>query len=96
MPPQGAAALSTQALSMPFLNGDINKLAPKVREFVLENAAVCQPDNVYLVDGSDRESDEINKLLVKAGIFTPLSKMETWSVDSDSLTPLFTVLVSLA
>ena len=72
-----AAAYATKAVNAPFLNGDFNKLAPKVAEFIAENAAVLQPENIHLIDGSDRESAEINQLLVKQGVFTPL-KMENW------------------
>jgi phosphoenolpyruvate carboxykinase (GTP) len=78
-----ASAYATKALNAPFLNGDFNKLAPKVAQFVAENAAVLQPDQIQLVDGSDREIAEINQLLVKQGVFTPLKMDNCWYATTD-------------
>lgn len=43
------------------------KLPPAVQAFVDENVKLCQPDNVYICDGSDQEFKNFQNLLVESG-----------------------------
>ncbi|ELT92619.1 hypothetical protein CAPTEDRAFT_160685 [Capitella teleta] len=79
------AAYSTKGVNVPVINGDFNKLSPKVANFIAENVAVCQPDNIHIVDGSAKESKEINELLVQTGIFTPLKNENCWYATTDPI-----------
>ena len=45
----------------------------KLIAWVDEIAALCQPDEVYWCDGSEREKDKMNQVLVDAGTFLPLN-----------------------
>ena len=45
----------------------------KLIAWVDELATLCQPDEVYWCDGSEREKDKMNKVLVDAGTFLPLN-----------------------
>ena len=44
----------------------------KLLNWVNEVAALCQPDNIYWCDGSQREADELCALMVQKGTFTPI------------------------
>ena len=46
----------------------------KVKAWVEEIAAMCQPDAVYICDGSQVEYDRLMKELVDSGLGTPLKK----------------------
>ena len=45
----------------------------KLIAWVDEMAALCQPDAIYWCDGSEREKNALNKLLVESGTFIPLN-----------------------
>ncbi len=47
---------------------------PKVQAFIDENVAICQPDSVYVCDGSDAENDRLFKYLTESGVTHPLKK----------------------
>lgn len=47
---------------------------PKVKAWVEEVAKMCQPDSIYVCDGSQKEYDKLMKELVDAGLGTPLAK----------------------
>jgi phosphoenolpyruvate carboxykinase (GTP) len=65
---------ATRALSV--VHGDINRLAPKVRKFVEENATVCQPDKVHICDGTEAENTQLLNLMQQQGMIKPLSKYD--------------------
>ena len=46
----------------------------KIKEWVLEVQKMCEPDSVYVCDGSQEEYDRLIKELVDAGLATPLAK----------------------
>lgn len=46
----------------------------KLREWVNEMAAMCQPENIYWCDGSTREYDELSEKMVKSGTAQRLNK----------------------
>ncbi len=47
---------------------------PKVKAWVEEVAKMCQPDSVYVCDGSQKEYDTLMKKLIDCGMATPLKK----------------------
>ena len=47
---------------------------PKARAWVDECVKMCQPDSVYVCDGSKEEYDRLMKLAVDAGLAIPLKK----------------------
>lgn len=49
---------------------------PKISTWVNEMIAMCEPDNVVVVDGSKEEYDALMQKCVKAGLATPLKKKE--------------------
>src|SRR5574344_32934 len=46
----------------------------KIKKWVLEVQKMCEPDSVYVCDGSNEEYDRLIKGLVDAGLATPLAK----------------------
>ena len=49
---------------------------PKISTWVNEMIAMCEPDNVVVVDGTQEEYDALMQKCVKAGLATPLKKKE--------------------
>jgi phosphoenolpyruvate carboxykinase (GTP) len=49
-----------------------------VREFIYEKAAICQPDEIYVCDGSEEENQELLHLLQKSGMVQELQGMKNW------------------
>ena len=47
---------------------------PKARAWVDECIKMCQPDEVYVCDGSKEEYDRLMQLSVDAGLAIPLKK----------------------
>ena len=47
---------------------------PKIKAWVEEVAKMCQPDDIYVCDGSTAEYDRLMKKCVDAGLATPLAK----------------------
>uniref|UniRef100_U5EZL3 Phosphoenolpyruvate carboxykinase [GTP] n=1 Tax=Corethrella appendiculata TaxID=1370023 RepID=U5EZL3_9DIPT len=58
------------------VNGDVQRLSPKIRSFIEESAGLCQPDKIHIVDGSERESNLLLKLLHTQGTISALPKYE--------------------
>lgn len=59
-------------------NGSLSDLAPMVRSYVEEKALVCDPDSVYLCDGSEKESKLLIETLLKDKMIQPLPKYDNW------------------
>lgn len=55
-------------------------LAPRVRSYIEECVKLCQPDDVYVCDGSESENNQLVKLLAKKGTIEPLPKYINWLV----------------
>ncbi len=64
-------SLSTQGLQ-------VDGLAPNVQEYIRKQSKVCQPDQVYVCDGSEEENLALLNQLQKDGRFQKLSKYENW------------------
>ena len=47
---------------------------PKIKAWVEEVAKMCQPDDVYVCDGSKEEYDRLMQEMIKSGLATPLKK----------------------
>ena len=47
---------------------------PKIKAWVEEVAKMCQPDAVYVCDGSKEEYDRLMQEMIKSGLATPLKK----------------------
>jgi phosphoenolpyruvate carboxykinase (GTP) len=45
----------------------------KLEQWVKDVAAMCQPDSIHWCDGSQQEYDDLCRLMVKAGMATPLN-----------------------
>lgn len=76
---RGARHKSTAAAAAPsfqVLNGSLNDLQPHVRQYVLEKADVCKPDNIYICDGSEEENVAFCEQLEKDGTVKRLTKYE--------------------
>ena len=56
----------------------LTDLAPNVREFVEEHAKVLRPDKIHVCDGSERENQEMVRLLQDLGRLKKLDKYENW------------------
>ncbi|XP_029202251.1 phosphoenolpyruvate carboxykinase [GTP], mitochondrial-like [Acropora muricata] len=56
------------------IKGDFNALPLKVQDYVADKVKLCEPDNLYICDGSKEENEELLKLLINAGIATELFK----------------------
>lgn len=60
----------------PLVNGDVGQLSAKIRAFVDESVALCQPDRIHVVDGSDKESAALLSVLQAQGTVQPLPKYD--------------------
>ncbi|XP_022092114.1 phosphoenolpyruvate carboxykinase, cytosolic [GTP]-like isoform X2 [Acanthaster planci] len=80
-----ACSISSQAAPLPkIVNGKLDDLQPHVREYVLEKAEICQPDNVYICDGSQEENKALLTQMEKEGIVKRLAKYENcWLARTD-------------
>ncbi|KAK7074564.1 Protein kinase C-like 1 [Halocaridina rubra] len=65
-------------------NGKLANLKPKIRAFVEESARLCQPANVHLCDGSDREMRNLINVMQQVGMIEPLPKYSNcWLAKTD-------------
>ncbi|XP_066945521.1 phosphoenolpyruvate carboxykinase, cytosolic [GTP]-like [Macrobrachium rosenbergii] len=64
----------SETKSLQVSNGKLANLKPKVRKFVEESAHLCQPANIHICDGSDREMRNLLNIMQQAGMIEPLPK----------------------
>lgn len=80
--PSQAAKIEDHPLrvSMPVssLSVDVNHLPKEVHDYIEEKANICQPDAIYICDGSIEEYNSMLKILEDAKIVQRLEKMKTW------------------
>ncbi|KAL7631649.1 UNVERIFIED_CONTAM: hypothetical protein RMT77_018053 [Armadillidium vulgare] len=78
----------TQAFH-PFRNftciyGSLSQLKPKIRSFVEESAQLCQPENIHVCDGSEKENRNLINIMRKDGMIEPLPKYQNcWLARTD-------------
>lgn len=71
-------------LSMSRSMADVSALPPSVANYVKEQAKICQPDNIYVCDGSAEENNRFLDIMHRAGVAKPLRKMDNcWLVRTD-------------
>ncbi|XP_068216054.1 phosphoenolpyruvate carboxykinase, cytosolic [GTP]-like [Palaemon carinicauda] len=64
--------------------GKIASLSLKVRTFVGECVRLCQPSDIHICDGSDRELKNLLNIMQKAGMIEPLPKYNNcWLARTD-------------
>ncbi|KAM8961212.1 phosphoenolpyruvate carboxykinase [GTP], mitochondrial [Pelodytes ibericus] len=56
------------------LSGQMERLPPAVREFVVRGAELCDPQNIHICDGSAGENDTILTVLQQEGMLKKLHK----------------------
>lgn len=56
------------------VSGDFKALAPRLQEFVAEKAALCKPDSLHILDGSDEEFRKLLSNMELAGMVKKLPK----------------------
>jgi len=56
----------------------VDSLAPNIQEYIRKQSKVCQPDQVYVCDGSEKENLALLDKLQKDGRFQKLSKYDNW------------------
>ncbi|XP_065569320.1 phosphoenolpyruvate carboxykinase [GTP]-like [Artemia franciscana] len=58
------------------VHGDPQELPKKVLEFVSEIAQLCQPDKIWLCDGSEDENKDFTRLMLEENLVVNLPKYE--------------------
>lgn len=61
-----------------YKNDPLAGLPAKVRQFVASKAKLCEPDNIYICDGSESENSMLIDKMVAAGILIKLPKYKNW------------------
>ncbi|KAI3388203.1 hypothetical protein SNEBB_007097 [Seison nebaliae] len=51
-------------------------LPNNVQKFIEEKAKICQPDEIYVCDGSEAENQSLIDMMLKKGIIRPLDKFD--------------------
>ncbi|XP_049789355.1 phosphoenolpyruvate carboxykinase [GTP]-like isoform X1 [Schistocerca nitens] len=57
-------------------NGDVHLLSPKVRAYLEETVSLCQPENIHICDGSERENVHLLNQMQRQGTIQKLPKYE--------------------
>ena len=76
--PVGKAVVTASRTRLLTSNITVESLTPSVREFIKENERVCQPDKIYVCDGSVEENQALIKKLQEDGRLKKLEKYENW------------------
>ncbi|PFX19618.1 phosphoenolpyruvate carboxykinase, cytosolic [GTP]-like [Stylophora pistillata] len=58
------------------IRGQFDSLPTKVQEYVADKVELCQPDNVYICDGSKAENESLINELIENGVLTKLHKYD--------------------
>ncbi|XP_067052050.1 phosphoenolpyruvate carboxykinase, cytosolic [GTP]-like [Acropora muricata] len=58
------------------IRGTLSFLPTKVQNYVADQAEVCQPDNIYICDGSKEENEALINQLIEDGVLTKLHKFD--------------------
>ena len=62
------------------IHGSLDWLTPEAREYVVEKARLCQPENIHVCDGSEAENAALVDQMVRAGTLKKITsdKFENW------------------
>lgn len=71
---------ATQKRMYQVVKGSLSALSSETRSYIEEKAAICQPDNVYICDGSEEENEHMIKTLLNNKMIEPLPKYKNWLV----------------
>lgn len=63
------------------IRGQFESLPAKVQDYVADKVELCQPDNVYICDGSKEENESLINQLIESGVLTKLTKYDNWYVE---------------
>ncbi|XP_058448756.1 phosphoenolpyruvate carboxykinase [GTP]-like [Malaya genurostris] len=75
---------SNQIGGTPVVHGNVTQLSAKIRAYVEESVALCQPDRIHIVDGSHEESDILLHTLETRGTIKPVTHFEhCWIAHTD-------------
>ncbi|XP_076809533.1 phosphoenolpyruvate carboxykinase, cytosolic [GTP]-like isoform X1 [Clavelina lepadiformis] len=82
---KAAAAFGVQLdKSIPVVHGDLDKLPPNIKNFVLEKQELCQPSAIHICDGSEAENKKMLAEMVSDGEIKKLTKYENcWYARTD-------------
>lgn len=69
-------AIYNHLRGFPVVSGEYTQLSAKVQEYVEQSAALCQPDKIHIVDGSEEESNTLLRMLHSQGTIQPLPKYD--------------------
>jgi len=73
-----AVATSVSAPRFFTSNLPVASLSPAVRQFVEENAKICQPEKIYVCDGSEQENQALLERLQQDRRLVKLNKYTNW------------------
>lgn len=59
-------------------NNNLDCLPPKILEYVQEKIKLCQPTNVHVCDGSEKENQQLLDTMEQAGVIRRLKKYKNW------------------
>ncbi|XP_065073162.1 phosphoenolpyruvate carboxykinase [GTP]-like [Ochlerotatus camptorhynchus] len=74
--PKLRSVTDNQIRGISIVNGHVAQLSTKIRTFVEESVAMCQPDRIHIVDGSELESATLINTLHALGTIQPLPKYD--------------------
>ncbi|XP_055644052.1 phosphoenolpyruvate carboxykinase [GTP]-like [Toxorhynchites rutilus septentrionalis] len=74
--PKLRAFAKDQIRGITVINGNLGQLSAKIRAFVEESVAMCLPERIHIVDGSEEESTTLLATLQHLGTIEPLPKYE--------------------
>lgn len=69
---------SRTELSISSCGVKLSDLSSSIQKFINEQAKICQPDKVYVCDGSEEENRAIIQQLLEDGRLIRLSKYDNW------------------
>lgn len=64
------------SLPCPIAKGDLDLLSPSMNGWVSECISLCQPKDIYIMDGTIEEDRQLKAMLVSKGVLTPLPKYD--------------------
>ena len=59
-------------------NNSLESLPSKIREYVEEKIALCQPANFHVCNGTDEEYQQLLDAMEQAGVIRRLKKYKNW------------------